>query len=252
MSAGERTARRLKTILDVATSLCLCAASTAIVASLWFGAFSTQAGTVAGTNSDETAVENVESQNFNLPVKGTQGEAAAASATVAIVEFSDFQCPYCGLHVRDTLPQLWAEYTKTGRVRYDVRYFPLEEMHPLAFPAAKAAACADEQGRFWEMYNGLFRAGRLADGQFVASAAEVGLDMAGFTKCLQRPGVDQAIRHDMSEGRRLGIKSTPTFLLGSVSKDGTIAVQRRIVGALSFDKIKATLDALLVAGRGRV
>src|SRR5687768_2217706 len=84
------------------------------------------------------------------PMKGDK------SAKVVVVEFTDYQCPFCARHVRDTMPQIEAEYVKTGKVRYVTREFPLEAIHPQAFKASEAALCAGDQGKYWEMHVRLF------------------------------------------------------------------------------------------------
>src|ERR1017187_3493654 len=78
------------------------------------------------------------------------------TASLAIVEFSDFQCPFCGWYARDTYAELNREFITTGKVAYGFRNFPLEHAHPMALLAAETAACAGFQGRFWEMHDMLF------------------------------------------------------------------------------------------------
>jgi protein-disulfide isomerase len=77
-------------------------------------------------------------------------------AKVTLIEFSDYQCSFCGRHFSQTLPRLMTEYVKTGKVKYVLRDFPLEPIHPLAFKAAEAARCASDQGKYWEMHDRLF------------------------------------------------------------------------------------------------
>jgi protein-disulfide isomerase len=107
------------------------------------------------------------------------------SAKVTIVEFSDYQCPFCARYSNETFPQIEREYIETGRVRYVFRDFPIEAAHPLAFKAHEAVHCAAEQGKRREMHKKVFanqRAMRVND--FTAHAAAVGLDKARFEKCL--------------------------------------------------------------------
>jgi protein-disulfide isomerase len=80
----------------------------------------------------------------------------APDARVTVVEFSDYQCPFCGRHARETLPKIDETYIKTGKVKYVFRDFPLERIHPNAVKAAEAARCAGESGKYWEMHNRLF------------------------------------------------------------------------------------------------
>ena len=84
------------------------------------------------------------------PVKGPK------DAKVVLVEFSDFQCPFCARFSRDTIPQVQTDYVDTGKIKYVFADFPLETIHPYAFKAAEAAGCAGEQGEFWKMHDHLF------------------------------------------------------------------------------------------------
>ena len=94
-----------------------------------------------------------------LSVEGAQF-LGQKNATVTVVEFSDYQCPFCARHVQQTLPLLRKEYVDTGKVKYVFRDHPLESIHPAAFKAAEAARCGGEQGKFWEMHDKLFIPGR--------------------------------------------------------------------------------------------
>src|SRR6266704_659322 len=106
-------------------------------------------------------------------------------APIAIVEFSDYQCPYCGRHANTVLPQIIKDYVSTGKVRYIVRDVPIEAIHPQAFKAAEAAHCAGDQGKFWEMHDRLFQNQQLlAVSDLAAHALALGLDGPKFQPCL--------------------------------------------------------------------
>src|SRR5262249_17984609 len=109
-----------------------------------------------------------------------------ADAPVTLVEFSDYQCPYCRMFFSDTFPTLRREYIDTGKVRYVFRDYPLAQMHPQARKAAEAAHCAGEQGKYWEMHDLLFQNQQaLALPQLSEYARNLGLDGASFDACLQ-------------------------------------------------------------------
>lgn len=168
----------------------------------------------------------------------------AADAPVTIVEFMDYECPYCQGWARDTLPQLQREYVDTGKVRYVARDFPLPR-HPRARPAAIAAACAGEQGRFWEMHEALFAAaGQLRDADFTAHASRLGLDAARFDTCRLDPRHGPRLDRAFAEGRALGVAGTPTLLIGASAGD---LAQGRLVTAPDF----AALEELLAHYLGR-
>jgi protein-disulfide isomerase len=178
----------------------------------------------------------------SIPVKGDAG------ARVTLIEFSDYQCPYCRRHVNNTLPKLAEEYIAAGKLRYAFRDFPLEQIHKDAFGAAEAARCAGEQGRYWEMHDRLFAQGRaLGRDQLPAHAEAAGLDVAAFTACLETGQYADAVRADLAEGGNLGVSATPTFFLGLTDGD-QIRQVRQIRGAQPYSVFKAEIDKLLAEG----
>lgn len=134
-------------------------------------------------------------------------------APVTVVEFMDFECSYCQAFSKDVFPKLRAAYVDTGKVRWVARDFPLAR-HPRARPAAVAAACAGEQGRFWEMHDGLLGDGLLREQDFARRATALGLDIAAFDACRARPDHAARLDADVAVGRDVGVAGTPTFLVG--------------------------------------
>jgi protein-disulfide isomerase len=170
------------------------------------------------------------------------------TARVVLVEFSDYQCPFCARHVRETLPQIERDYIRTGKIRYMVRDFPLPT-HPQAFKAAEAARCASEQGRFWEMYARLFEHQSALNPEALAQHAQaLGLDLAKFRQCLDEGRHAEAVRRDLDEGRKAGVRGTPTFFLG-VLESGSLRVKvhRTIVGAQPYAAFREAIESLLAA-----
>jgi protein-disulfide isomerase len=175
------------------------------------------------------------------PIKGS------ASAPVTIVEFSDFQCPFCGRHFNQTMGLLDKEYISTGKVKYVFRHFPLERIHPQAFKASEAAECAVEQGKFWEMHDRLFANQQmLMPPDLLKHAEAVGLDGAKFASCLTGQTTAR-IRGDLTLGAQAGVTATPNFFLGTTIPGGKIKVTRKLNGAVSFATFKAAIDALLAS-----
>jgi len=173
------------------------------------------------------------------PVKG------ATTAPVTIVEFSDFQCPFCGRHFRDTYGQLDREYIATGTVRYVFRHLPLERIHPQAFKAGEAAECAGAQNRFWEMHDVLFANQQaLMPPDLARHAQGLKLDLARFNACLEGQTAAR-IRQDMTLAVEAGVRATPTFIVGTTLPDGRVKVVRRLSGALPFATFKGAIDGLL-------
>lgn len=188
----------------------------------------------------------VQPQNVVLTVDGepTKGDK---SARVVLVEFTDYQCPFCGRYVRDAYAQIEAEYIKTGKLRYVIREFPLESIHPQAFKASEAALCAGDQGKYWEMHDRLFSNQRaLAPDQLAAHAQAVGADEAKFSECLQRGVKAAKVRKDLDDGLKAGVTGTPAFFVG-VADGGTVKVARVVKGAVPFAAFKEAIDAVLAA-----
>lgn len=135
------------------------------------------------------------------------------TAPVTIVEFSDYQCSFCRKFWSETLPQLKEGYMATGTVKFVFKDFPLNS-HPEAQPAALAAACAQEQGKFWEYHDKLFDGQRsLGDEQYAVWAQELGLDVQQFTACLSSNKYQDDIEADVQEAAALGILGTPAFVV---------------------------------------
>jgi protein-disulfide isomerase len=178
---------------------------------------------------------------------GDSPALGSPTATLTLVEFSDFQCPFCARHVQATFPQLERDYVATGKLRYVVRNFPLESIHPDAFKAAEAAECAGRQGKYWEMHHRLFANQQsLGAAQLPGHAQAVGLDGAAFQRCLAGGEQAEKIRRDVAEGLQAGVNGTPMFFVG-VAEGDRMKVLRVIQGAQPYAAFKGTLDGLLAA-----
>lgn len=170
----------------------------------------------------------------------------AGTARLAMVEFSDFECPFCGAYARETLPQLNREFIDTGRIRYVFRHFPLERVHASAMGASQAAECAGGQGLYWLMHDRLFANQKaLGRSDLAHHAARLGLDPAGFETCMDDRAVLARVLADQAEGLRLGVRSTPTFLVGRVELGQRIRVLRIMTGAQPWPILRDTLAQML-------
>jgi protein-disulfide isomerase len=155
------------------------------------------------------------------------------NAPVTIVEFSDFQCPFCA-RAGPIVKQIIARYPEQVRVVY--RHFPLDSIHPRARPAAEAAACADEQGRFWEYHDKLFaNAKALEDADLERYAGEVGLDVAAFGTCRAEGRKRELVERDVQDARSAGITGTPSFFVNG----------RMLGGAQPLEKFVELIEAEL-------
>jgi len=133
------------------------------------------------------------------------------NAPVTIIEFSDFECPFCGRFFSQTLPSIKKSYIDTGKVKLVYRDFPLS-FHPNAQKAAEAAECAKEQGKFWEMHDLLFEKG-VSGGinSFKQYAKDLGLDTVKFNSCLDSGRYTNEVQKDSQDGQSYGVSGTPTF-----------------------------------------
>jgi protein-disulfide isomerase len=158
-----------------------------------------------------------------------------ADAPVTIVEFSDYQCPYCQAWYQQTFDQLMANYP--DQIRFVYRDLPLPG-HPESLPAAEAANCAGEQGAYWKFHNALFSGQyQLGRGAYEKYAADLGLDTASFTACLDDHHTQAEVKADAAEAARLGLNGTPSFVI-----NGLI-----FIGAHPFADFKTIIDAELAA-----
>lgn len=156
-------------------------------------------------------------------------------APVVIVEFSDFECPFCGRFYTQTLPQLEETYLKTGKVKLVYRDFPLS-FHSNAQKAAEASECADEQGKFWEMHDLLFEQGVQGGiASFKQYAQQLGLDAAEFDRCLDSGAMASEVQRDFVDGQRAQVQGTPAFFVNG----------QLISGAQPFQVFQQVIEAEL-------
>lgn len=156
-------------------------------------------------------------------------------APVTIVEFSDYECPFCGRFYQQTFLQINEKYIKTGKVKFVYRDFPLS-FHTQAQKAAEAAECAGEQGKYYEMHDLLFTKG-VQEGVtgFKQYAKEIGLDTTKFNSCLDSGQMASEVKKDMADGAAAGIQGTPGFFVNGVV----------ISGAQPFEAFQQVIDAAL-------
>ena len=158
---------------------------------------------------------NIANANSSIQLNKTLG---SDDAKVTIVEFSDFQCPYCKMYFDNTFHQLKSKYIDTGKVKYVFKNYNLP-FHPEAPKAAMAGNCAFEQGKFWEMHELLFSkqddwSGKADNVQtFKKFAGELKLDQTKFDQCLDTDKYEDEMNADMDEGQAKNVSGTPTFFI---------------------------------------
>lgn len=152
-------------------------------------------------------------------------------APIVIVEFSDFQCPFCKRFHDETLQPLLAAYP--GKIRFIYRHLPLTSIHTEAFPSAEASMCADEQGAFWQYHDKIFEnQDKLGFGLYLQIASDQGLDSAVFEDCLNSRKYKDAVQKDLDFALDLGANSTPTFFINGLA----------VVGAQPLETFKQVID----------
>jgi len=167
------------------------------------------------------------------------------SPALVLIEVADFQCPYCGKGAREVLPQFHEKFVRTGKVEHVFLDLPLD-IHPHAFKAAEAAACAGDQKKFWEMHRHLFANQRdLAPEKLPAHAGQLGLDAAAFGKCLSSGRHAAGILQDVKEVNALGISVTPAYLIGRRIPGGKVEILHSIGGLPPYDYLEKKLNELL-------
>lgn len=169
-------------------------------------------------------------------------------APLTLVEFSDYQCPYCSRHATQTMPQIVQTYVETGKLKYVQREFPLAKLHPSAPKAAEAALCAGDQGKYWDMHDQLYKNQHQLDRDDLATHAEtIGLDMAGFATCLDGNKYTQRVQSDIEDGAKAGVKATPSFFLGLTDTDDPNQIKDIIYyqGAHPYKVFQSAIDQLL-------
>lgn len=162
------------------------------------------------------------------------------SAPVEITEYADYQCPGCAQLETIQMPTVRRQLIETGKVRWRYRDFPLDQLHPWARLAAHAAACADDQGKFWPMHDYIYAHHPEWSGdprganRFRDYAGAVGLDLTAYDQCMQSLKFAGRIQASVDEGVKLGVTGTPTLLING-----------RLYDPMGSDQIKAVVDSLI-------
>lgn len=188
------------------------------------GSLGGQAAVGTGESGTKAVLENLEDDD---PLLGNP------NAPVTIVEFGDFQCPFCKRLFETTEQEVIEKYVKTGKAKLIYRDFPLSSIHAMAQKAAEASECADEQGKFWPYHDLLYgRQDRLSAENFKAWAKELGLNGAQFDACLDTGKFKDEVGNDFQAGQRAGISGTPaTFVNGRI-----------ITGAVPFAQFEQIIE----------
>lgn len=170
----------------------------------------------------------------------------AKGAQIAIVEFSDYQCPYCKRHFSQTLPDIEKNYVDTGKVQYVMKQFPLG-FHAKARGASIAALCVDKlkPGSYWKAHEAISGGStKLDTADYLALAASLELNQSKYQKCLDDPQMSTVVDQDLADGGSVGVSGTPAFLVGKIV-DGKVVDGQLITGARPYASFSQLIDKLL-------
>ncbi len=168
-------------------------------------------------------------------------------ASVTMVEFSDYQCPFCKRHFLTVLPIIKKEYIDTGKVRYVFRDFPIASLHPQAKKGHEAAYCAGEQNKYWEMHDTLFKNSKdFSVPALNRYAQKIGLDGDKFNNCLQSGKYASRVEKEIAEGVKAGVRGTPSFFIGP-SGSGERITGTMVRGAQPLNRFRQVIENVLKA-----
>ena len=186
----------------------------------------------------QQAPPNTKVDISHLPTQGNPG------AGVALIEFSDYECPYCAQHATTVLEQIKADFVAPGKLKYAFANHPLP-IHPQALMLATVALCAGKQERYWEMHNVLFRAKPKTRSEAVLLAKGINVDAGELARCLDNNQEIQAqIENETKSAESLGLRGTPAFAVGRITADGLL-IKKIILGAQPFATFRETLNDVI-------
>ncbi|MDD4110773.1 MAG: thioredoxin domain-containing protein [Clostridia bacterium] len=193
---------------------------------------------ISKNNEVVTETENTDAIATNNPYQNLIDDDAFlgnTNAPVTIIEFSDYECPYCQRFHTQTFPSIKKEYIDKGLVKFVYRDFPLS-IHQFAQGAAEAAECAGEQDKYYEMQDKLFSSG--VDGgieSYKQYAKEIGLNQTKFDSCVDNRDMKEEVLNDFKDGQAQGVTGTPAFLING----------EKVIGAQPFEVFKEVIDRKL-------
>ena len=177
----------------------------------------------------DTPTEEPKIVRYDIPVDGSPS-TGPEDAPIVIVEFSDYQCPFCQKWHDEVYESLLAAYP--GKIKFVYRNLPLTSIHPDAFPAAEAALCAGDQNAYWQFHDKLFSGKTLGSKVYIQYAEGLGLNMVSFESCITNRKYKDIVQRDSDFAVDLGVRSTPTFFINGIA----------VVGAQPLDVFKQVID----------
>ncbi len=181
----------------------------------------------------------------HFPIKGDK------NAKIAVIEFADFRCPFCEKYFTDTAPQIMKNYVDTGKVKYAFRHYQF--LGPASVTAGNAAECANDQGKFWDYHDYLYKnqpsesdTSMYVSDKLTTVATTIGVNASQFKSCLDSTKFAQNVTADMNDGQTAGVSGTPSFVIGKLDSAGTKVINGKLlVGAQPYASFQAAIDSLL-------
>lgn len=214
-----------------------------IIVGYGFSQFTSSSSQIVVAPTSQPSVQDSAPLVAPLPVEVSVDDDAVLgdpNAPITMIEFSDFECPFCQKFFSNSLPPIIENYINTGKVKLVYRDYPLSN-HPNAFPAAEAAECAEEQGAYYAMHDLIFENMSLWNSAadpvpvFKQFSADLGLDVSGFDECMDSRQMQAEVSKDIQDGIAAGVSGTPTFFING----------QKIVGAQPFSVFSGLFDSIL-------
>lgn len=197
-----------------------------------------------GTVTPTVAAAAPENTNAKTTLDDDTVLGNKSTAKIAIVEFSDYECPFCKRFRDETFDQLKKDYIDTGKAVFVYRDLPLP-FHENAQIQAEGAECAGEQGKYFEMFDKIYQKdGQLDKAGLITGAGELGLNVGNFTKCLDDGQMKAEVEKDAKDASAAGISGTPGFVVGKLDANGNVDGEK-ISGALPFASFKTVIEKYL-------
>jgi protein-disulfide isomerase len=197
----------------------------------------------AGTTFSAAPQAEDQGQFVHVTLDAREYSLGRSDAPLTLLEFTDYQCPYCRRFQAEAWPLIKKNYIDTGKLRFIVRDLPLQ-FHSSALPAAEAAHCAGEQGKFWEMHHALLTGDDpLANGGIDRRATQLGLDLERLHACTRANRYESAITRNMAAAEALHVNGTPAFVLGRMANGGLEG--QLVSGAQPYEEFDAAFRQLL-------
>jgi len=205
----------------------------------------TTGGDTAGTTDTTDTAAQEEFPAAKTVIGSSPYLGDIKNAKVALVEYTDFQCPYCQRHATETESQIVSNYVDTGKIIYVVRNFPLDFHGDIAKQSANAGLCVNELGgskKFFEFYSQAFA--KTSVNELAQVAQSIGVDINKYNTCMSENRYNDQISKDIADGTQAGIQGTPGFVIGILDKDGNVD-GKLIAGAYPYESFKAIIDEML-------